>query len=165
MGKKADILLSHWFHLIEGLQYSPQRFYLSIKEAIKRRQLSGITLSGVEYYEGAPLISPKRVYLRVKRNEHVFDICAAPFGNGFFISWWFGEKVGLLYRIPIIGLVFMLLFRPSTYYRHDTALMFQESIHAAVIEVLEQTTQAKGMRGLSEMEKKPILSDLLKRKR
>jgi hypothetical protein len=39
----------------------------------------------------------------------------------------------------------------------DTALMFQESVHNAVLEVVDCITAAKGIRALTEAERKPIL--------
>ena len=158
MAKKVGVILSHWYHHIENLQDSPQRFYANFEEAIKTRELPDLKLSRTFYREGG-LTSAKREYLRVTRRELIFDICAAPFGKGFFISWWLGEPLGFLQSFPILG----ALFRPVTYFRHDTALMFQESVHAAVLEVLGATTQSKGLRALTELEKKPILSSFFKR--
>jgi len=43
--------------------------------------------------------------------------------------------------------------------------MFQDSVHSAVLEVLEQVTEGKGVKALSELEKKPVLSDLFQRRR
>ena len=40
---------------------------------------------------GSRLASANRQYLRMHRGKHAFDICAAPFGNGFFVSWWLTE--------------------------------------------------------------------------
>ena len=54
-------------------------------------------------------------------------------------------------------------FQPYTYYRLDTALMFQDAVHSAVLEVIEQVTEGKGVKGLSELERKPIMNDLFKR--
>lgn len=157
MAKKVGAILSHWYHHTENMQDSPQRFYTAFEEAIKVRELPDVKLSRTHYREGG-LLSAKREYLRVTRRELIFDICAAPFGKGFFISWWLGEPLGLLQSFPIIG----ALFRPVTYFRYDTALMFQESVHSAVLEVIEATTQSKGLRALTELEKKPILSSFFK---
>jgi hypothetical protein len=41
--------------------------------------------------------------------------------------------------------------------------MFQDSVHSAVLEVLDQATEAKGLKALSELERKPLLSDFFKR--
>ena len=166
MAKQAPIILSHWYHNIEGLQESSQKFYKSLVEAILQRKVPDIEISRILYKEGG-VFSAKREYLRVQRREHIFDICAAPFGNGFFFSWWLGEKISffwvLILMIPFIGIPMMNYFRPQTYYRHDTALMFQQSISSAVHEFIDGITKAKGLRSLSELEKKPILSDFFKR--
>ena len=167
MARKDAIILSHWYNLIEGLQDSPQRFYASLKEAVKKRQIPGINLSHVNYREGG-ILSAKREYFQVRRKEHIFDVCAAHFGNGFFVSWWLGEipPAGLwrlILAIPLIGPLMVRIFRPQTYYRLDTALMFQESIRSAVLEVIDDITKAKGLRSLSEAERKPILSSFFKR--
>ncbi|HHT9126697.1 MAG TPA: hypothetical protein ACFYD6_12925 [Candidatus Brocadiia bacterium] len=166
MARKVSLLLSHWNKLIEGLQESPQQFYASLEEAIKRRQIPNIDLSRLDYREGG-VFSAKREYLRVRRKEHIFDVCAAPFGSGFFFSWWLGESVGFFWRlillIPILGRLFVRFFRPDTYYQIDTALMFQGAVHSAVLEVIDEITNAKGLRALSETERKPILTDLFKR--
>lgn len=166
MAKRAPIILSHWYHSIENLQESPQKFYNSLVEAISRRQIPNIDISRIDYREGG-VFSAKRTYLRVKRKEHIFDICAAPFGSGFFFSWWLGEKVSLFWTliiaIPFLGMHLLSLFRPQTYFRYDTALMFQQSISSAINEVIDGITKAKGLRTLSELERKPIMSDFFKR--
>lgn len=214
------LVMSHWSTLIENLQASPLEFYTSLERAIKPRNIPDTTTSRVDWHEGG-LTSAKREYLRINRGKHVFDICGAPFGNGFFISWWLGEArpspigptlgaivsvvllwllmqaifgivggffltifalilifivVGVvmsqspeeewvadLLVIPIIGPAMERLFCPLTYYRIDTALMFQKVVHAAVLEVLDGITKAKGIRALSEEDRKPILKDFFQR--
>ena len=86
-----DAIISHWSILVEGLQASPQAFYQSVQAAIAKRELPDTQMWRVEWPEGG-LLSPKRLYLRVRRKDHVFDVCGAPFGNGFFFSWWLGES-------------------------------------------------------------------------
>lgn len=165
-GKKMPVIFSHWHHLLENLQVSTKEFYASVEEAVKTRQLPDTKLSRVDHHEGG-VLTAKREYLRVDRKEHTFDICAAPFGRGFFVSWWLGETmsplVNMIFKIPLIGPWLIRVFRPQTYYRMDTALMFQESVHASVLEVLDQRTKAQGVRSLSESERKPIMTDLFKR--
>lgn len=166
MAKKVPTIISHWYHLIEGLQESSLQFYTLLEQAISERQIPNIHLSRIDHREGGAL-SAKREYLRVRRKEHVFDICAAPFGNGFFVSWWLGEIPGWFWRlimiIPLFGRFLVWLFRSQTYYRIDTALMFQEAVHLAVLEIIDKMTEAKGLRSLSEAERKPILTSFFKR--
>ena len=93
MAKKELVILSHWYHLVEGLQESSQEFYKSVEAAVKTRSVPDARISRIDYHEGG-ILSAKREYLRVRRKELIFDICAAPFETGFFTSWWLGEKPG-----------------------------------------------------------------------
>lgn len=211
------VVLSHWYKLLEGLHASPLDFYVSIEHAVERRQVPEAARSRVDYLEGG-IASARREYLRVQRHRLVLDICGAPFGNGFFVSWWLGEVragpamligiltgtlflvwiafeigvfVGILFfflgipaillylarnppeqlagwddpilSIPFAGMVYERLFRPQTYYRIDTTLMFQQAVHSAVLEVVDDLLTAKGLRSLSEVERQPVLRDILRR--
>ena len=162
---QAAVVFSHWFHLLEGLQESPKSFYESLEGAVKKRELPDVKISRIHYREGG-VFSAKREYFRANRKAYIFDICAAPFGRGFFVSWWLGEVPGffraLILAIPVLGPFLVRTVRPITYYRYDTTLMFQESVHAAVLETVDGLTQAKGVRSLSELERKPIMSNLFK---
>jgi hypothetical protein len=166
MARKVSLIFSHWHHFFEGLQESPQHFYILLDQAIDRRKLSKINRSRVLYREGG-IFTAKREYFRVQRKELCFDICCGPFSNGFFISWWLGEAPGLIWKlflmIPFLGIIIMQVFRPYTYHRLDSALMFQESIHSAVLEVIDQITRANGLRALLEQERKPILVSLFRK--
>jgi len=163
MAKPAQIVLSHWHNLVEGLQESPQNIYSLIETSINEKQLPDVKITRVTLHE-AGLLSAKREYLRVRRKEHLFDICAAPFGSGFFFSWWLGEVPsgfwGLMALIPVFGPLFIGWFKPHTYFTLDTAMMFQDSIRQAVDDVVGQIISSKGLRALSELERKPVMSDI-----
>jgi len=160
------VVISHWYHLIENLQASPLEFYKAVEHAIEKRQVPDAKRSRVDWREGG-LLSARREYLRVRRKDHVFDICGAPYGTGFFVSWWLGALpsgfLGLLAAIPWIGALVRTFIRPDTYYKMDSALMFQQATHAAVQEAVDGMTNAKGIRALTELERKPILREFYKR--
>lgn len=214
----------HWHSLIEGFATSSLDFYELVKAGIARREIPDLKISQVEWKQGG-LGAGKRVYLRVSREGLNFDICAAPFGTGFFFSWWLAKiskalldllfiflclfVAFLLYRgmsggtsgdgevmvgepspglsglllkpllffglllalgffvrygnrgleptvlsMPITSFVYGLIFRPSSYFNEDTAIMFKESVHNAVIEAIDAVTSAQGVRGLSEEARK-----------
>lgn len=63
-------------------------------------------------------------------------------------------------QVPLIGWAYASLFAPPTYYRADTMLAFQSSVHAAMMETIDRVTAQKGVRGLSEDERKPIFHRL-----
>lgn len=216
-----DIVLSHWATLIEGFNTSPLSFYQAVEAALARREIPATRNSRVDYRE-AGLLSANREYLHICRETLVFDICAAPFGTGFFFSWWFAEEVPRLHPIvkvaiilamlaftgwflsqfglvvgtvfllalvfgalamvntmavtgglddkivrslPVLGTLYTWLFKPSTYYRIDSMQMFQEAVHNAVLEVIDQLTLEKGVRALSESERKPVMQGFYSRQR
>lgn len=210
-------VLSHWYSSIENFQTSPKDFYSSVEAAVRKREIPDCEVSRVDWKEGGAF-SASREYLRVQRGRHVFDICAAPFGKGFFVSWWLSRTpsqfgalalflviAGLfltmivlfgalgffrglvlfvlgapllfwlfvkfvahanegwddaLVAMPFFGPIYERIFSPQTYYKTDTALMFQESVRAAVREAIDGVTSTQGRRGLTDLEFKPILRGL-----
>jgi len=214
-----DAVLSHWSTLIENFQASPLAFYQAVEAAIQRREVPATQNSRVDFKE-AGLLSANREYLHVTREKLVFDICGAPFGTGFFVSWWLAEEVprlnpfvrvlvlfgmisfslwmlwqfglvagtivlsavvfgglavvntmaaagdfndDIVRVLPVIGLLYLWLFKPSTYYRIDTMQMFQTAVHNAVLEVIDNMTADKGIRALSESERKPVMREFYRK--
>lgn len=225
MAKQANVI-SHWDQLIENVQASSLEFYNSVEKALEGRAVPEIHWSRVEHKEGG-LASANRQYLRTHRGKYAFDICAAPFGTGFFVSWWFtepplafafiytlaflfgvmiavniafgvGMAIGAVIKgyafglflggcaailgvpaflwligngirqgtipgertvlaMPLIGWIYESVFAPATFYAMDTALMFQKAVHQAVQEVIECMTANKGVRVLTEAERKPVM--------
>jgi hypothetical protein len=80
--------LGHWNAFFDDFATSPLDFYKEVETAVAARGLPDVTISRVEYRQ-AGVLSDRREYLRVRRERLVFDICAAPYGKGFFFSWWF----------------------------------------------------------------------------
>jgi hypothetical protein len=212
-----DDVQAHWAQLCEGLQASTFDFYQQVTAAAERRSIPHMVVEAIEYRE-AGAFSGVRQYLRLRRRREVFDICGAPFGNGFFFSWWFAElkpslpsiftifivlgylaivgwlmryvgmfegpalivlavplllflvsKMGnpeaddLVLQLPIISWLYARFFRPITYYRIDTSQMYQQAVHNAVMEVVDQMTQGRGLRPFTELERKPIMRDFFKK--
>jgi len=210
-------VISNWSCLIENLQTSPLGFFESVERAIQKRAIPDTKSSRVDYHEGG-VLSAKREYLRINRGKLIFDICAAPYGTGFFVSWWLGKPrvsvsplafllaiVGYLVlmdelmsrigfflgflisialvpatlvvlrycvqegalsdehvlSIPIIGYLYKKLLRPDTYYAMDTETMFRTATHAAVLEAMDALLTDKGLRALSETERRPTIRELM----
>jgi hypothetical protein len=220
LGKDANVI-SHWHHPIENFQTSSMEFYAAVAVALQPRQIPDYSVSRIDWREGG-VLTARREYLRIKRGKLAFDLCAAPFGTGFFFSWWLAELppthallwaililiagfgifgicvsqfgiagiflgplvivgmaflLGYLLRegqlgadaeeavlaIPYFGALYEKIFKPSTYYKVDTTLMFQSVVHTAVLEVVEQLLSAKGARPLTELERKPIMREFYQR--
>jgi len=216
----ADEIVSHWSKLFENFQASPLAFYQAVESALLKREIPDSKNSRIDHKE-AGVLSAKREYLRVQREKLLFDIGAAPFGTGFFVSWWLVDEfprlnplvkiaavfglflvaiflvvpagmvlgsilfLALLFgglavansnasignfddrvvrALPLIGALYNWLFKPDTYYRIDSMKMFQTAVHNAVLEVIDAMTAEKGLRALSESERKPVMREFYQRR-
>lgn len=81
-----------WHTFVDGFSCSAQEFYAAVDAAVRARQIPKLKSERFLAKEGAAF-SAKREYLRIRRGRVAFDLCAAPFGGGFFFSWW-------RYRMP-----------------------------------------------------------------
>lgn len=224
-------VVAHWHKLIENFQTSSKDFYTTVELALDHRLIPGLKVSRVKWSEGG-VLSPDREYLRVSGDRHSFDMCAAPFGSGYFFSSWVTKKkarfvllylisfalltmliaamlqwmqrfvwnlpFGFLLRfvwnpfvliplsflvvlwliavaaragnngpeaailtVPLVGWFYEKVFAPETYYRIDTMLMFQSAVHSAMMEAIDGQTTQKGVRALTEDERKPVFHKLM----
>lgn len=139
-------VISNWHQLFD-ISFSTQDFYALVENFLMRKDLGGVKLSRITYAERG-LFSARREYLRVQYKNYVFDICAAPFANDFFVSWWHSElsnsSFDFLKRIPILK-IFMVK-RQKTFYEMDTENMFKESVKVCVSIAVKQMTEPKGVR-------------------
>ena len=42
MAEQVAEILSHWYHLTEGLQFSSKAFYTAVEQAVERRKLPDV---------------------------------------------------------------------------------------------------------------------------
>jgi hypothetical protein len=159
----------HWKHMADDFSYSSQDFYEKLKASLMQAGIAGLHMKIVYIAEGAIFVSPKRAYLRVTWKDKVMDICAAPYGKGFFFSWWLFEKDKfwkiIVLSIPYLGKYIVNLIDPMTYYKIDTANMFQSYVHTYVTGLVEEITKEKGSQGLTHEQKRPIMNDIFLNKR
>jgi len=162
-------VISHWNTLIDNFQTSPQQFYGALSQAIEKRQIPNAKL-GTKFWHESHLLSAQREYLTISSGpDFYFAVCAAPYGTGFFISWWLlqppdGCLIEILRLIPFFGALAEALAKPWTYYRIDTATMFQTVTHSAVLEVIDSITSTQGLKGLPDGERKPVMREFFNNK-
>src|SRR5262245_51964623 len=84
-------VLGNWHKLVEKFATSSKEFYASVQIALERREIPGLKTKRIVWKEGG-VLSPHREYLRMTDGRITFDLCAAPFGTGFFFSWWLVKK-------------------------------------------------------------------------
>jgi hypothetical protein len=70
---------------------------------------------------------------------------------------------GLFMRLPVIGPIYETFFRRSTtYFQHDTRMVFLKLMDELVKEQVDEETSAKGIKLLSCFEHRPIFDDFYK---
>lgn len=107
----------------------------------------------------------KRDYLRITRDRLVFDICAAPFAKGFFVSWWQiklpSQREVLISLIPFLGRTILRDERGKTYFEIDTETMYKDSIHQSVLQAIDAITTEKGLRALAHHERNQLVESIV----
>lgn len=157
-------VISHWSTLIEDFNASPQQFYAAVNKSLEKRKMPNARIDLITFKE-SHLLSAKREYLRIScKNDFYFAICGAPFGTGFFISWWLlqppdGCLATMFSGFPVLSAIARALVKPWTYYRIDTATMFQSMTHRAVLEVVDEMASSIGIKALPEAERKPVMKE------
>lgn len=154
---------SNWNTLIDNFDFSSKEFYSLLKTELESHGITKIKISEVYLNEGG-IMSSSRIYLRATWKDYQYDICGAKFGDGFFVSWWllYKDSIGkiLISKIPFIGSWLAQKLYPITYYRIDTASMFMSYAQSSVLKVIQDITNNKGVRALTEAERKPILNNI-----
>jgi hypothetical protein len=145
---------SNWVTMFQDLKFSTQEFYELVEKHVRQRGIPNLKVSRKNHKEGG-LFSSSREYLRIEFQDLGFDVCAAPFGNDFFVSWWFGNTSSI--GKDVAGKIFGALASGSiTYFKLDTQAMFKESVKLAVQNAIDEITTTKGLRGLSETARREV---------
>ncbi|WP_417198088.1 hypothetical protein [Bizionia sp.] len=157
---------SRWNTLIDNFEYSPKEFYALLKAELESHGVTRINIQETAHKEGG-MMSNSRLYLRAKWKDYQYDICGAKFGHGFFVSWWllYKDSIGkiLISKIPFIGDWLARKLYPVTYYRIDTASMLMSYVHSSILTVIDDITNDKGIRAMTETERRPVLNDIFAR--
>lgn len=141
-------ILSNWSGHIPFFNASTEDFYLLVEQIIRAHDIPNATKERVKHKEGG-FFSSKREYLRIRYDDLVFDICAAPFGKDFYISWWLFESEDI-FRKFLKGTVVgdYLVHRASrvTFYQADNESVFKGFMHNAIMEAIDTLTETTGQR-------------------
>lgn len=103
--RQPSHVLRHWYAYVEDFSTSPREFYAAIEAEIFRRELPKVELTYLNRSEGSLLASPRRLYLRLRQADTLFDLCAAPFGSGFFFSF---RVSALPFRFGVVDVLTVL---------------------------------------------------------
>jgi hypothetical protein len=142
----------HWSYSFNGLTFSAEAFYQSVEEVIKRREIPDVEFSRVEYSQ-SNMFGVKREYLHIVKDEYIYDVCAAPYGDSFFVSMWFVEKPSVTKKLMGKSKVLAELAEKKTYYEADTNAMARAAIEGGFTTAIDEMTSTKGIKGLPESER------------
>lgn len=148
-------VLSHWSHFFQSFALSSESFYTELANVLKEHNMPNSKIERTKHKE-AGLFSSEREYLRVKHFNLVFDVCAAPFGKDFFISWWLYEtegKVRNMLKSTKIGNFLDQQAARRTFFQADMEDMFSSCVHECILETVIKVTEGKGVRLLTDKEK------------
>jgi hypothetical protein len=146
---------TRWPVLIKDLKFSSDEFYTVIEKNITARNIPDVSYKRVKFFTTG-LLSAQRVYFRISRKRLTYDVCAAPFGNQFFVSSWFGTRLPFFFEIPIIGKILEWWLSPKTYYQHDSNSMFMQTVTQCIQEAVDEMIDQQSLKGLTEDQKKTI---------
>ncbi len=150
-GKKE--VLSNWSHYFDYFQFRSEDFYTQVTRHIRNRNIPNVYFDMHDRLESIANLVNKRVYLRITTSGYIFDVCAAPYGNGYFVSWWLFEDTDFIKRfllnIPLIG---RIIYK-KTLFQIDTETMFRTCIHLAIQDAIKEMSEAQGYRTLTDSEK------------
>jgi hypothetical protein len=148
-------VISHWSHFFQSFTISAKDFYTVAEKIIASHNMPHTEVKRVEHKEGG-IFSSNREYLRIKHGKLVFDVCAAPFGTDFFISWWLYETEGTatsLLKNTAVGGFLKAREKARTFYQADEEAMFRSCVHECILEAVAAVTEGKIERKLTTEEK------------
>lgn len=148
-------VISHWSHFFKTFALSSDSFYTELEKILANHQMPNAVISRTTHKEGG-LLSASREYLRIKHGDIVFDVCAAPFGKDFFISWWLYEsQAGMrsLLKNTKVGDFLSNRAANRTFYQVDEEDMFRSCVHECILETVAKVGDGKGMVQLTEADK------------
>ena len=156
LSRRSEVI-GQWNHLFPNMQHDPEEFYTLVEEFLKEWEIPDCQTNRKIFHQGN-LLSHQRLYLEVSRKGYIYHICAAPFGNGFFFSWWLREVGPFLNRFNIKTV------KSDSYYKADTDATFRACVQQCVQSAVDGITEAKGIRGLTELERQPDLRSVFHKK-
>lgn len=141
-------ILSNWAYHIPFFNASSDEFYLLVEKTIRAHDIPNATKERAKHKEKG-FFSANREYLRIRYDDLVFDICAAPFGKDFYVSWWMYESEDFLrmfFKNTKLGDYLTERASKLTFYQADNEAVFKRFMHNAIVEAIDTITTPIGFR-------------------
>jgi len=125
--------------------------YARMKELLESRDIP-MKIKEVSKSEGN-LSTGRRLYLKVKKGRFTYWLCAAPYGNTFFFSYWLKQShsflAGLLRWIPFFGPMMFSFLTKMSFYKADSYAVFQYVVTDALNQTANEMTESHGLRAMA----------------
>jgi hypothetical protein len=145
-------IADHWQHFMPGNQFSATEYYSNVTKALAAHGIKKVSVEKERFLE-SHLFSATREYLRLSKGEYIFFVCAAPFSNGMFVSWWLCIKYeNVLHKIPIIRKLLGIDRNNKTFYQMDTEAMYKSAIHEVISTTVKEMAETNATRGMPEFD-------------
>lgn len=148
------VTIAHWHHSMDNFAFPPKQFYDLVKASVDARGLQGITYKEITHFENG-VLGTRREYLRITCDNYRFDVCAAPFARGYYVSWYLAVRKGAISEFLKKWKFFAEVLEMKTYYQFDTDIMFKEMMHSALTEAVDAMTNEQGQR-LTDIQRKAV---------
>jgi hypothetical protein len=146
-------VISNWAGLIPFYTMSADDFYKQVEDNIAKHEMPDVTTQRVNQKE-AGLLSASREYFRIRRGNLIYEVCAAPFGKDFFVSWWLYATEGTarqLFKYTKVGSFLQSRSGNHTFYQADIESMFRTCTQQCITEAVDAITKETGSR-VTELE-------------
>lgn len=157
--------IGNWSVLYPNMNHDPEEYYQKIVDILTKREVPNFNHTKRTFKQGG-MISHQRLYLEVSRGDYIYHICGAPWGTDFFFSWWMRKRYSpierIFVKIPVLGPIIKIVNETDTYYKLDTDAAFNASVQNAVQEAINELTDSKGGRRLTDLERVPKIQSLIK---
>ncbi|HEX8234546.1 MAG TPA: hypothetical protein VF600_01175 [Abditibacteriaceae bacterium] len=161
---RAGDQVAYWQKSVVNLDEMPDRFFAQVfqrlREGLNTREvaLTGMGFGPQKLFENRSIFSHRPLYLCAQYKHLTYYLYVSQTPVGLFLSTWMYSKFvkGSGEGKGIATLAARRYFAQQTMFQHDALLMFQESVHSIVLEVLDRYMQEQGLKPLEEYERRPI---------
>ena len=148
-GNMIPNIRDQWWSLFKDFSFSTIEFYDLLEKKIEIRKVPDLIMKRLNLNQGG-IFSGRREYLRITRKGYSFDVCAAPYGTGFFVSWWFGSHTHITDNLgnSMGAKVLKNMAKPVSYYELDSRAMFMATIKDCISEAITSITAEQGYKAI-----------------
>lgn len=95
---KDNTQLAYWCKLFDNFNFSPKEFYAMTTKNLEVREIPDLEPQYVMLQQSG-VLSAKRLYMQLRRERLVFEICAAPYCRSSLAFEIVGDKDGLVAQL------------------------------------------------------------------